>query len=307
MVESLMTKETQKAPLEDLMAAMDVVDTLRHDQSITERELGGEERRERLLKRLRTLYAAQGIEVPEHVLEEGIDALEQERFKYQTVKPSWRTKLAHVWVSRGRWGKPLGFLAIVAIAFYGYYFMSDVLPERKLKANLPNQVNSIFSNIVATSKNSEVVDQAKLSSVNAYRAIDEENFDEAQAIVANMQLVKTQLSLEYSIRVISRPNQNSGIWRNPPNNPNGKNYYLIVEAIDKSNRVIELSILNQESNKVVRKKAWGLRVSEESFFEIAADKRDDGIIQGNKVGVKKAGFLKPVFSIPTTGATITEW
>ena len=302
-----MAEISDKAPLEDLMAAMDVVDTLRHDQSIAERELDGEGRRDRLLERLRKLYAAQGIDVPDHVLEEGIDALEQERFKYQAVKPSWRTKLAHTWVSRSRWGKPVGFLAIVAIVFYGYYFVSEVLPERSLRANLPNQVNSVFSGIVALAKNPEIVEQAKVASENAYRAIDEEDFDEAQAILANMQTVKTQLGLDYSIRVISHPNKNSGIWRNPPNNPNGKNYYLIVEAVDKSNRVIELTIINQENNKVARKKSWGLRVSEDTFYKVAADKRDDGIIQANKVGAKAAGYLKPVFNIATSGATITEW
>ncbi len=302
-----MVAKTEKAPLEELMAAMDVVDTLRHDKSIAERELDGEGRRERLLQRLRDMYAAQGIEVPDRVIEQGIDALEQERFKYQPVEPSWRTKLASVWVSRSRWGKPVGFLMVVATAFYGYYFVSEVLPERALRANLPGQVNSTFSSIVAIAKNPEVIDQAKASSASAYSAIDQENFEEAQAIVAQMQSVRTQLGLEYSIRVISKPNQSSGIWRNPPNKPTIKNYYLIVEAIDKSDRVVELTIFNQENNQATRKKSWGLRVSEETFYRVAADKNDDGIIQENKVGTKAAGYLEPVFSIPTTGATLTEW
>ncbi|MGK0375905.1 MAG: hypothetical protein ACJA2E_002391 [Arenicella sp.] len=302
-----MLSEDQKAPLEDLMAAMDVVDTLRHEQSVTERELDGEGRRQRLLVRLRKLYAAQGIDVPDHVLEEGIDALEQERFKYLAVKTSWRTKLARVWVSRLRWGKPLGFLAIVGSIFYGYYFFSDVLPERNLRANLPDSVNSVFSGIVAAAKNPEVIDQAKASSAKAYRAIDESNYAEAKAVIANMQGVKAQLSLDYNIRVISQPNQNSGIWRNPPNNLNVKNYYLIVEAVDKDNRVLELSIINQEDNTAALKKQWGLRVSQETFYKVAADKRDDGIIQANTVGKKQVGYLQPTFSIPTSGATITEW
>ena len=302
-----MANLNDKAPLEDIMAAMDVVDTLRHDQSIAERELDGEARRERLLERLRDMYIAQGIEVPDQVLEEGIDALEQERFKYQPVERSWRTNVARLWVGRTRWGKPVGFLAIVAIVFYAYYFVSDVLPERTMRANLPDQVNSVFSNIVATAKNPDIVKQAKLASENAYQAIDGDDFDEASAILDDMKEVKTQLSLEYDIRVISRSNQSSGVWRNPPNNPNGKNYYLIVEAVDKRNQRIELAILNQENNKVARKKTWGLRVSEETFYKVAADKNDDGIIQGNKVGKKAIGYLKPVFSIPTSGATITEW
>jgi len=124
------TLEENKAPLEELMVAMDVVDTLRHDQSIAERELDGEGRRERLLERLRDMYTAQGIDVPDHVLQEGIDALEQERFKYEPVSKSWRTKIARMWVSRGRWGKPVGFLGVVASLFSGFYVVNDVLPER---------------------------------------------------------------------------------------------------------------------------------------------------------------------------------
>jgi len=206
---------TDKAPLEDLMAAMDVVDTLRHDQNIAERELDGEGRRERLLTRLRDMYTAQGIDVPDHVLEEGIAALEQERFQYVPVKSSWRTKLAHIWVSRSRWGKPVGFLAVVASLFYGYYFFSDVLPERRLKANLPDQISSNFSAIVSLSKNSTVVDQAKSESQNAYQAVDDGKFDEAALILERLQETKRLLGIEYVVRVVSKQNERSGVWRKP--------------------------------------------------------------------------------------------
>jgi len=245
--------------------------------------------------------------VPDHVLEEGIAALEQERFQYKPVAKSWRTKLAYAWVSRSRWGKPIGFLAVMASLFYGYYFVSDVLPEQRLRASLPDQISSNFSAIVGLAKNQAVVDQAQIASQNAYQAIDDGELAEAKTILTNMQDVKRMLGLEYTVRVISKPNQNSGVWRNPPNNPSGKNYYLIVEAIDSSNKVVELTIVNQENNKTARKKAWGLRVTEEAFYKIAADKRDDGIIQSNQVGKKARGYLKPEFSIATSGATITEW
>lgn len=298
---------TDKAPLEDLMAAMDVVDTLRHDQNIAERELDGEGRRERLLTRLRDMYTAQGIDVPDHVLEEGIAALEQERFQYVPVKSSWRTKLAHIWVSRSRWGKPVGFLAVVASLFYGYYFFSDVLPERRLKANLPDQISSNFSAIVSLSKNSTVVDQAKSESQNAYQAVDDGKFDEAALILERLQETKRLLGIEYVVRVVSKQNERSGVWRNPPNNPTSKNYYLIVEAIDTGGNVVELTIVNQENNEAKVKRSWGLRVDENTFYKIAADKKDDGIIQSNQVGKKLRGYLKPEFSIATSGATITEW
>lgn len=297
----------KKAPLEDLMAAMDVVDTLRHQQGIAERELDGEGRRVRLLERLREMYQGQGIEVPDHVLEEGIDALEQERFQYKKVAPSWRTRIAYIWVSRKRWGKPVGFLAVLGSIFYGVYFATDVLPERQLRANLPKQVESSLSAIKEIAKNNEVVKEAKESASRVNAMIKQGKYSEAQAIVERLESVQAQLAQSYTIRVLSRGKERSGVWRVPPNNPDGRNYYLIVEAVDGNNQVVELTILNQEDNRAVRKKAWGLRVNEETFYRIAADKKDDGIIQDNKVGEKPVGYLKPKFSIPTTGATITEW
>lgn len=296
-----------EAPLEDLMVAMDVVDTLRHEQGIAERELDNEGRRERLLTRLREMYAAQGIDVPDHVLKEGIDALEQERFEYLPPAPSWRTKLARIWVTRSRWGKPVGFLAVLGSLFSGFYVVNDVLPEREMRLALPKQVQSSLLEVQQVAKNPEVILQAQSQAAIAERAIANEDFDEAKQVLRSIQSVADSLESEYAIRVVSRANQSSGVWRVPPNNPNGRNYYLIVEAVDKRNKVISVDVLNQENNKRERKKAWGLRVSEATFQKIAADKRDDGIIQGNRVGQKAIGYLKPTFNIATTGATLTEW
>lgn len=299
--------EQSEAPLEDIMVAMDVVDTLRHQQGIAERELDSGGRRERLLSRLREMYTAQGIEVPDHVLKEGIEALEQERFEYKRPEPSWRTKLARIWITRGRWGKPVGFLAVVGSLFSGFYVVNDVLPEREMRAAIPKQLETSMQTIEQIAKNSDVIAQAKEQAALAQRAIDSEDFDEAKGVLSNMQSVVESLESEYTIRVVSRANENSGIWRVPPNNPRGRNYYLIVEAIDKRNKVVAVDVLNQENNKRERKKAWGLRVNETTFQKISADKRDDGIIQNNRVGQKALGYLTPTFNIGTTGATITEW
>jgi len=302
-----MVDSAEKAPLEDLMAAMDVVDTLRHQQDIAERELDGEGRRTRLLERLREMYRGQGIDVPDRVLEEGIDALEQERFQYKSVPPSWRTRLAHMWVSRGRWGKPVGFLGVIGSIFYGVYFATDVLPERQLKNGLPKQVKTELSSISALAKNPAIIEEATQSATRANSAIESGDYQNAQAVLTNMQTVKEQLSQSYKIRIVSRAGQDSGFWRVPPNNPNGQNFYLVVEAIDAGNKQVELTILNQENNRAVRKKEWALRVSQAAFNNVVADKKDDGIIQNNIVGEKTVGYLKPVFSIATTGATISEW
>jgi hypothetical protein len=304
----------KKAPLEDLMAAMDVVDTLRHERGIATRELDNEGRRERLLKRLREMYEAQGIDVSDRVLQEGIDALEQERFQYHPVESSWKTKLAHIWVSRGRWKKPVGIMAVIASLFGGGYIVTDVLPERQQQAEqaemiktMPVRLSASLGTIKRIAKDPAIVADAEKKSKLAKQAIADKKYSRAQSLYANVKNMASQLQQEYSIRVVSRQGVRSGVWRVPDVNRSGKNYYLVVEAIDAENNVIALDVLSEESNKRKKVKTWGLRVNQRTFERIAADKRDDGIIQDNKVGRKSVGYLAPEFSIATTGATITEW
>ncbi|MDB4511820.1 DUF6384 family protein [Arenicella sp.] len=297
----------KKAPLEDLMAAMDVVDTLRHQQGLVERELDAGGRRERLLARLRELYQAQGIEVTDTILQEGITALEEERFKYKPVASSFATRVAHIWVSRGRWAKPVGFLTVLASLFFAVYVVKDVLPERALRNGLPVQLQNSFNSIESVAQNPAVVSQARQKLSLAEQALESENYATAQQTLNDLQAVNESLQLSYSIRIVSAPNQNSGVWRVPDINESGRNYYLIVEAVDANNDVIALPVLSEETNKLATKKQWGLRVNKQTFDRIASDKRDDGIIQSNQVGEKKVGFLQPEFSIATTGGTITEW
>ncbi|MHA1559386.1 MAG: DUF6384 family protein, partial [Alphaproteobacteria bacterium] len=88
----------EKAPLDDVMMAMDVVDTLRHGEKLVERELSGEERRQRLIERLRGVYESQGIAVTDRILAEGVDALEQERFVYKPKQGGFAFALARLYV-----------------------------------------------------------------------------------------------------------------------------------------------------------------------------------------------------------------
>ncbi|MGZ8349487.1 MAG: DUF6384 family protein, partial [Allosphingosinicella sp.] len=88
--------------LDDLMLAMDVVDTLRHQDVLVGRELDQDQRNAELIERLRRLYRGQGIEVPDRVLMEGVSALEESRFVYTPPKPGLARSLATLWVRRGQ-------------------------------------------------------------------------------------------------------------------------------------------------------------------------------------------------------------
>ena len=97
-----MTENTNnKAPLEDLMVAMDVVDTLRHREKLIDRELDADARYERMIEELRDIYQRQGIEVTDAMLAEGVAALEEDRFAYSPTPPSFSRRMAKLILAVG--------------------------------------------------------------------------------------------------------------------------------------------------------------------------------------------------------------
>jgi len=109
------------------------------------------------------------------------------------------------------------------------------------------------------------------------------------------------------VQIMNQPGERSGVWRIPDVNSDARNYYLIVQAIDRSGNVVEVPIQNEETGATNTVRAWGLRVDESTFEAVAEDKLDDGIIQNNVVGEKERGVLMPEYTVPTSGGTITAW
>ena len=97
----LKTDEPRK--LDDVLLAMDVVDTLRHRERVVDMELDAEARETQLIERLKDIYAAQGIEVPERILKDGVKALEEQRFTYKPPENTFGVKLARAYVNRRKW------------------------------------------------------------------------------------------------------------------------------------------------------------------------------------------------------------
>jgi hypothetical protein len=301
------TPEVPRAKLEDIMAAMDVVDTLRHRQGMVARELDTDARREQLLERLRGIYAEQGMEVPDHILEEGIKALEEDRFKYYPVKKSFSTALAQLYVSRKTWGKPLAAIVLLACVLYGGNYFLNERPQQLALAALPATLQQTYIEIHTLAKQPAIIVQAKELQSSANAALQNNKPAVAESLLSDMESMLTQLRTSYKIRVVARPDEPSGVWRIPDVNSKARNYYLIVEAIDSRNKVLTLPVVNEETGKRSEVTKWGLRVDVNTFSKVAADKRDDGIIQANIVGEKPAGYLTPDYKIATTGATITTW
>ena len=290
-------------PLDDVMLAMDVVDTLRRRQRLVERELDAEGREQDLKERLRKIYAAQGIEVPDHVLEAGVAALKEERFVYKPPPDRFATRLARLYVSRARWGKwVMG--GVAALLLTGLVYNFTVVAPR---AELPERVEAAYQSVVELAASDEAASQAEQLYMTARTALKNGDEQAAQAAFESLRDLYDTLVQVYTLQIVSRPGEKSGVWRVPEANPDARNYYIIVEAVTPDGRTLQVPVVNEETGRIERVSKWGLRVDAEVFRRIAADKQDDGIIQQREFGVKRSGQLKPDYRIATTGAAITQW
>jgi len=417
----------EKIELNEVMLAMDVVDTLRHQQSLVDRELGTDDHDQALIAKVRKIYADQGLEVSDAVIASGVKALREERFTYTPPKKSFQLSLAHLYVNRGRWAKRGAVLVAALLAVYLVYQFFVVAPqkrsrqkavqainlridrqrdqisvtkERLVRLNqnlikvkeagsqkasaaarglvdraardiaaaqekiqaleklditshvdldqgadiadsvtdrldkrkeliaalsghlnnaekaattldelkiLPEKLKDQRDRALTESQQNDARRQAEKLYKDAMTALGRGDVAAAQNGYALLQQLYDQLVQEYELRIVSREGARSGVWRVPQNNPNARNYYVIVEAVTADGKRLAVPVISEEDGKTHTVKQWGLRVKASVFDQIKRDKMDDGIINKNVFGQKKRGYLTPRYLIPTTGGAIAKW
>ncbi len=294
---------------------MDVVDTLRHRQDLVVRELDGANRKTRLVERLRTIYLEQGIDVPEHILLEGVAALEEDRFVYTPSGKGLRRKLARLYVSRGGWGKWFFGIAGATVLAIGAYFLV-LLPYQankeqaalvELTQDMPRQMQALYQTIFDETKVQAAVTDARQLLERGQTASKEENLEDAQAAILGLTKIRDTLRQVYTLRVVNREGVQSGFWTFPELNRDATNYYIVVEALNADGEAQLLSIENQETGRTEEVKLWGLKVPQNVYNSVSADKRDDGIIQRNIVARKEFGFYDVNYLVPVSGGAVTQW
>jgi hypothetical protein len=420
-------EKPEKIELNEVMLAMDVVDTLRHEQQLVERELASDERDQALFDKVKRMYASQGLEVTDKMIADGVAALREERFVYRPPPPKGTLWLATLYVNRRRWAKVAGVVAASLVAVFLIYRFAFVAPEarQRMKAaqdfntrikqqqdqstiarqRLGNLNQTLKGSAGKASESSEVAAkrllseaglqlggadtrlqafdklplkpdldadslaregdaiqrrleqragllnevnahlgkaEAAVTDLSALTSLREKLAGQRQSLLtesredaarrqaeklytdalaelnsgdvqgarkgsAALQELYGRVVQEYYLRIASRPGAPSGVWRNPPNKPGTRNYYLIVEAVTPQGERLTVPITSEEDGSTHSVSQWGLRVDDDVFERIRRDKADDGIIQNNRFGVKERGYLTPHYLMPTTGGAITQW
>ncbi|QRM34517.1 hypothetical protein JO965_32565 (plasmid) [Microvirga sp. VF16] len=308
--------------LDEVMLAMDVVDTLRHQENLVSRELGEEVRDAQLLQRLREIYRGQGIEVPDRILQEGVQALKEQRFVYTPPGPSFARTVARAWVNRGRFGRTLLALAALLGLGWGAYHFGVVEPARQraaqeqalaernrieLAERLPAALEQGHEDVLREAQVPAARERAGRILADGKAAIERKDAEGARQAINDLEVLRAELRREYILRIVSRPGEPTGVWRVPQRNPAGRNYYLIVEAVTPDGRILSLSVTSEEDGRTVTTSKWGVRVDEAMAMQVQRDKNDDGIVQRNRLGEKRRGQLDVNYLMPVLGGAITQW
>jgi hypothetical protein len=309
------TASAETAPLDDVMLAMDVVDTLRHNQDLVTRELSVVDREKQLIDKLREIYRQQGIEVSDQILKEGVAALNESRFVYTPPKPGLGTTLARFYVGRKRWLPAVATLLVLGGLGLGGYFLayvpfqqSQVASARhELEVELPARMDAIYQTIFEETKVQQASNRADELRTRGKVYASEGNKAEAEKVLADMTAIRDTLRQVYDLRIVNREGVKSGFWTFPEINTDATNYYVVVEALDETGKALNLPIRNEENGVTETVAMWGVRVPESVYRTVEADKRDDGIIQGNIVGLKQYGFLDVDYTVPVLGGAVTKW
>ena len=180
-------------------------------------------------------------------------------------------------------------------------------PALRAQTALPGQLQSAYQAVVAETQEPAALAQAQRLLEDGETQLAHHDLGMAGASVGALHALDARLLEQYQLKIVQRRGERSGVWRIPDDNRRARNYYVIVEALGPDGRALTMPIKSEEDGRTKRVTEWGLRVDEATFNKIAADKRDDGIIEQDTVGEKRRGVLEPEYSVATTGAAITEW
>lgn len=302
------------AKLDDLMLAMDVVDTLRHRDRLVEKELNEDAREDQLIERLRAIYKSQGIEVPDSVIAQGVKALKESRFVYTPAPPSFQRRLATLWVKRGAIGKwAAGVLVALGIAGGGYHYTVTAPQQRAAEAArieltqiLPRDLAAARQAIATEAKVPEARQRAEAIVAQGVSALERSDAAGARAALTELDRLATTLRQEYTLRIAGRPEDQTGFFREHPSF-RGRAYFITVDAIDPQGQPVKLPVRNDETNQSESVSRFAVRVPADTFNAVRSDKERNGVVQNTRMAEKQRGYLEPEFRMPALEGRITRW
>ena len=302
--------------MDDDLLILDIANQLEFDPDISAKLLQSETARQDITEHVKAIYEAQGLQVSKELIESGMKAFESGSYKIASPKKSFSTRLARLYINRRKWLPLLLTLlfifgSVAAINYVGFVRPQQIENNRinkLLGETLPQNLETAHAQAISIAGTDALKSKADDMRALGRDAIQERQIAKAEKISSDLAQYAADLSQVYQLRIVSRPGEYSGVFRiNEDGGRDIRNYYLIVEAIGPDGDTVKVPISSEEDQASIRTHNWGIRVPEQVFNAVAADKADDQIIQNAIIGVKKRGFIQPEFSIETSGGYILDW
>lgn len=172
---------------------------------------------------------------------------------------------------------------------------------------IPARAEALYRRGVATGPTDSAGARLQRERAAVLASASPSTIEDARDAMDVLKATVEELDRDYRFRIVSRAGVQSGVWRYNADSPNARNHYLVVEAIDGGNEVVALPITNEETGKRQEVVMFAVRVTEDEYERVKADKLDNGLIDKPWVGAKPRGHLEPTFSVEKAGGYITNW
>lgn len=133
-----------------------------------------------------------------------------------------------------------------------------------------------------------------------------------RAAAGELGTLVARLGEEYSVTIVSRPGEKSGVERYDDRG-RVSGYYLIVEAVAPDGRVLPRAIKNAETQRIETVTKWGELVGTATWERVVADKQADGVIDDAHFAHKNRGSYEEQTVLQEggkplrRGRQITKW
>ena len=265
--------------------------------------------------RLRELYTEIGISLSDKLIAEGLAAFADDRFAYAPPPRGVGLALAHLYVGRRRWQRQAFALVLtLAIGLGGYFFgyrpYRDMQAEQartELAETMPAEMDALYQTIFEETKVQQGANEAGELRARGKEAAARGDRAVADAAIKSLTTLRDTLRQEYRLTVVDRPGAKWGFWTFPQDNAEATNYYLVVEAIDPAGKVLRLPVRDEFTGRTEMVASFGVRVPEQVYRSVEADKADNSTITRDLVAIKQFGFLEPDYVVGVLGGTVTQW
>src|SRR3954471_987543 len=188
--------------------------------------------------------------------------------------PGLARTLALAWVHRGRTGKALLGLLVTAVIGWSAYQVGVVRPaqqrteqaraqtqreQRELTDLLPRALEQGHQEGFAEARRAPARPRADDILRDARSALARRDAAGAKKAISDLDELRADLRREYGLRIISRPGEQSGVWRVPARNPSARNCYIVVEPVASDGRVLGLPVTSEETGQTQTVSKWAVR------------------------------------------------